>query len=87
MNEEYDEYLDRSSSSNKRIAILVLAIAIVAVAAAFITQNTENVSVDFLFLSGQAPLYVVIIISMALGSLLTMVLGGLRRRRNRRAAM
>ncbi|NHZ71170.1 MAG: DUF1049 domain-containing protein [Proteobacteria bacterium] len=86
MGEQYDEYLEESSSSNRRIAILVLALAITAVAATFIAQNTEDVSVDFLFLSGQAPLYVVIVISMALGALLTVILGGLRRRRKRRAA-
>jgi len=84
MTDEYDEYLEQSSSSNRRVAVLILAIVLVVVAAVFMFQNTEEASVDFLFLSGQAPLYVVIFISMVLGALLAFIFGGLRRRRRRR---
>jgi len=86
MTDEYDEYLEQSSVSNRRIAVLILAIVLVVIAAVFVFQNTEEVSVDFLFLSGEAPLYVVIIVSMTFGALLTMILAGVRRRRRRRRA-
>ncbi len=86
MTDEYDEYLEQSSSSNRRVAVLILAIVLVVIATVFVFQNTEEATVEFLFLSGQAPLHIVIIISMALGSLLTMILGGARRKRKRRRA-
>jgi len=86
MADEYDEYLEQSGTSNRRVAVLILAIAIVVIAAVFVIQNTDATDVEFLFLSGQAPLYVVIIISMAFGVLLAMLLGGVRRRRRRRVS-
>jgi len=82
--DEYEEHLEASSASNRRILGLIIATIVVIVAAVFIFQNTEQTDVEFLFLSGRAPLYVVIVISMVLGSLLTLIALGLRRRRRRR---
>ena len=84
MSDEYDQYLEESSTSNRKIVGLIVAIIIAIVAAVFIFQNTEDTNVEFLFLSGRAPLYVVIIISMVLGALLTLIVLGVRRRRRRR---
>jgi len=85
VSDQYDEYLEQSSGSNRRVAVLILTIAIVGVAAIFMVQNTAQTSVEFLFLTGQAPLYVVILVSMVSGALLAIILGGARRRRRRRA--
>ncbi len=84
MTDEHDEYLEQPSTSNRGVAVLILAIVLVIIAAVFMFQNTVVTSVEFLFLSGQAPLYIVIMIAMAIGALLTMILGGIRRRRRRR---
>ncbi len=84
MSDEYDEQLDTASVSNRRILGLIIAALVVAIATIFIFQNTDETNVEFLFLSGRAPLYVVIVISMVLGSLLTLVALGLRRRKRRR---
>ena len=82
--DEYDQYLEESSTSNRRIVRLIVAVIVAIVAAVFIFQNTDDADVEFLFLSGRAPLYVIIIISMVLGSLLTLIILGVRRRRRRR---
>jgi uncharacterized integral membrane protein len=84
VDDEYDEYLEESSTSNRRIVGLIVAVIVAIVAAVFIFQNTDDTNVQFLFLSGRAPLYVVIIASMVLGSLLTLIVIGVRRRRRRR---
>jgi uncharacterized integral membrane protein len=84
MGEEYDDYLERSSASNRRIVAMAVAGIIVISALFFILQNTVEVEIKFLFLSGNAPLYVVIVISMVLGALLTLVATWLRRRSRRK---
>jgi uncharacterized integral membrane protein len=81
--EDYDNYLDQASASNRRIAGLVIAGVIIAAAAVFLLQNTEEATVKFLFFSRQVPVYVVIVISMVLGALLTMIALWLRRRAKR----
>ena len=85
MSEEHYEYIEEPSRSNRRIVIAMIAAIVVISAALFVFQNTGTVDINFLFLSGRAPLYVVIIVSMVLGSLLTLIVFGLRRRRRRRA--
>ena len=85
VSDEYEEQLEASSVSNRRIVKLIVAGIVVAVAAVFVFQNTGETNVEFLFLSGRAPLYVIIVISMVLGSLLTLVALGLRRRKRRRS--
>lgn len=56
--------------------------AIVLVTAVFIAQNRETVSIDVLFLSVRAPLWIVLIVVFLLGA----ALGALVRRRRARAA-
>jgi uncharacterized integral membrane protein len=84
MSEEYDNYLEESSASNRRVAGLILAGIVVAAAAVFLLQNTEEATVKFLFFSREVPVYIVIVISMVLGALLTLIALWLRRRVQRR---
>ncbi len=84
VSDEYEEQLEASSVSNRRIVGLIIAGIVVGVTGVFVFQNTDETNVEFLFLSGRAPLYVVIVISMTLGALLTLVTFGVRRRRRRR---
>jgi len=86
VSDEHDEYLDEPVTSNRRIVGLIIAIVVIAVAGIFIFQNTDDTNVEFLFLSGRAPLYVVIVISMILGALLGWIGSAIRRRRKRRIA-
>ena len=83
MSEKYDDYLDQASASNRRVAGLVLAGVIVIAAVVFILQNTEEAPVQFLFFSREVPVYIVIVISMVLGALLTLIALWLRRRSKR----
>ena len=83
VSDEYDEQLEASSVSNRRILGLIIAALVIGVAAIFVFQNTDETNVEFLFLSGRAPLYVIIVISMVLGALLALVAFGVRRRRRR----
>ena len=83
MSEEYDNYLEESSASNRRVAGLILAGIIVAAVAVFLLQNTEEATVTFLFFSREVPVYIVIVISMVLGALLTLIALWLRRRAKR----
>ena len=84
MSEQYDDYLDQASASNRRVAGLVIAGITVIAAAMFILQNTKNVEVTFLFFSRDAALYIVIVISMVLGALLTLIVLWFRRRSKKR---
>ncbi len=83
MSDENDEYLDESVTSNRRVVGLIIAVIVIAVAGIFIFQNTDETDVEFLFLSGRAPLYVVIVVSMILGALLGWIGLAIRRRRKR----
>jgi uncharacterized integral membrane protein len=51
----------------------------------FIVQNTEDVSVTFLFWTFAWPVWLLILVSAALGAAIWMGLGILRRRRRRKA--
>ncbi|MCL1587806.1 MAG: LapA family protein [Actinomycetia bacterium] len=84
MSEKYDNYLEQSSASNRRVAGLIVAGIIVAATVVFLLQNTEEATVKFLFLSREVPIYIVIIISMVLGALLTLIAFWLRRRAKKR---
>ena len=83
MSEDYDNYLEQSSASNRRVAGLIVAGIIIAAAAVFLLQNTEEATVKFLFFSREVPVYIVIVISMVLGALLTLIALWLRRRSKR----
>jgi uncharacterized integral membrane protein len=84
MSDDYDSYLEQSSASNRRVVTFIVAGVIIAAAVVFLLQNTEEAQVKFLFLSHEVPIYIVILISMVLGSLLTLVALGLRRRAKKR---
>ncbi len=71
-------------TSNRRVVGLIITTIVIAVAGIFIFQNTDDTNVEFLFLSGRAPLYVIIVVSMILGSLLGWIGSAIRRRRKRR---
>jgi uncharacterized integral membrane protein len=66
-----------------RIGALVALVAVVIALAAFVLQNTNEVSIDWLFFSADVRLWVLLLITAVLGALLAN-LGGwlLRRRRN-----
>jgi len=83
-NQQPEQRWDPEPASNRWIVRLVILGVVAAAAVAFIFQNTRNVEVSFLFLAGEAPLYVVIVISMVLGALLALIGVGLRRRAKRR---
>lgn len=53
-------------------------------AVAFIVQNRERVETRFLFVSGTPRLWVVIVVSMALGAVLSQTVGWLLRRRRKK---
>jgi uncharacterized integral membrane protein len=84
MSEEYENYLEQSSASNRKILGVVVAGVIIAAAIVFLLQNTEETTVKFLFFSFDTPVYIVILISMVLGALLTQIAFWLRRRAKRR---
>jgi uncharacterized integral membrane protein len=79
-----------SSGSDKGTGFLVFAGVLAAGLLAFIVQNTESVSFDWLFWSFEAPLWLVLLIT----AILAFVIGQLalmwrrhRRRKARRAAL
>ncbi|HET9201662.1 MAG TPA: lipopolysaccharide assembly protein LapA domain-containing protein [Acidimicrobiia bacterium] len=61
--------------------LLMLGIAIVVV---FTVQNTDPVPVRFMWMDGQFPLAIVILITIGAVALLTSLIGGAYRRRRRR---
>lgn len=64
----------------------VIGAAVVAVALiAFIGQNRDDTEVNWLFLDGTWPLWLVIVVAAVLGAVLSEVLGWLIRRRRRRS--
>jgi uncharacterized integral membrane protein len=83
MGDDYDGVMEEATVSNRRTVGLVVAGIIVVVTVIFVLQNTIDTPVNFLFLSTEAPLYVVIVISMILGSLLTLIGMWVRKRRKR----
>ena len=70
---------DRKALGGGAIASLVgLALLVV-----FVVQNTEDVSLDFLFWSFTWPLWLLTIVSAVLGALIWFGLGVMRRHRRR----
>ncbi len=59
------------------------AIAVVIVALVLIFQNSQEVSVDFIFATASMPLFFVLIITFALGALAGWLLPHVRRGRKR----
>ena len=74
-------------AEHKQVAVGGIIAIIVAIAAVvFVLQNKDSTHVEFLFVSGDVPLFVVIIFSMVLGALLGWFFGFRRRRRKRHRA-
>jgi uncharacterized integral membrane protein len=71
----------RSAGSNAKL----LFAALVAVGlAAFIVQNTDSTPVKWLVFDGSAPLWIVILLAAAAGTVLSELGGWILRRRKRR---
>jgi uncharacterized integral membrane protein len=70
-----------STIRSSAVATLVLAALVAAGLGAFIVQNGEDSTVNWLFMEGQWPLWAVIVVSAVAGALLSEVLGWLVRRR------
>lgn len=65
--------------------VRVIGAALVAVALiAFIGQNRDDTKVEWLFLDGTLPKWLLIVVAAVLGAALSEVLGWLIRRRRRR---
>jgi uncharacterized integral membrane protein len=63
----------------------IVIAAIVAVALiVFVSQNTDDTKVTWLFFDGTAPLWIVIIVAAVAGAVLAEILGVVWRRRRRR---
>ena len=81
-----DERAYESVRPSRRQAIwLGIAGVIVVAVAIFVGQNGEEVSVRFLWFSGEVPLWLLIVIALVLGAILGQVGLYLRRRSKRRA--
>lgn len=64
---------------------LMIALGVVAVLfIIFLAQSTEQVAIEFLFWEVEAPLYVVLLVTMAASAFLTLAVAGIWRRRRRR---
>jgi uncharacterized integral membrane protein len=73
--------------AGRRVPVwLIVGLVVAVLALVFITQNRDKISVDFVVYRGEARTWVVILISMALGGLLTeLIRVGVKRRRASRA--
>jgi uncharacterized integral membrane protein len=70
---------------SRRITIwLIVAGLIVVAVAIFIGQNGDDVSISFLWFSGEMPLWLLIVLMLIAGAILGQVGLYLRRRRKRR---
>ncbi|MEN8039867.1 MAG: LapA family protein [Actinomycetota bacterium] len=81
------EHVADGDAEHKQVAVGgIVAIIVAAASAVFIFQNTDPTHVEFLFVNGEVPLFIVIIVSMVLGALLGWFYGFRRRRRKRHKA-
>jgi len=67
----------------RNIFATVVGVVITAIAVIFVVQNTEDVTIDFLWLSLSMPLWVFILIVLALGAALGWIVRWRWRRRRR----
>jgi uncharacterized integral membrane protein len=63
----------------------VLLLVLIALIVVFVVQNTSSVSVDFLWLSGEFSLAVVLLVTIGATIVITEVAGLVYRRRRRKA--
>ncbi len=75
-----DPVVDESNGSTGLVTVIGAA-AIAVALIAFIGQNRSDVQVNWLFLDGTWPLWLLIVIAAVLGAVLSEVLGWLIRRR------
>lgn len=73
------EEVKESTGLVRVIGAAVVAIALIA----FIGQNPDDTEVNWLFLEGSWPLWLVVVVAAVLGAVLSEVLGWLIRRRRR----
>ncbi len=78
-NETTTEPTDGGGGINFRLVLGVLAAAALAL---FIFQNTDDAEVNFLWMSGNIPLFLLLLITVALTLILAMVATWLLRRRS-----
>lgn len=70
--------------SPKSIAQIVLVVVLAVVVGSFVGQNNDSVDVDLLGWSGSAPLWLLMVIALAVGSVATLLVGYILRTRRRR---
>jgi uncharacterized integral membrane protein len=77
--------MEGSSSSNgaRLSGGAIVSFGGIALLLVFIVQNTDDVKLDFLFWSFTWPVWLLVIVSAALGALVWLGLGMLRRHRRR----
>ncbi|MGI9584498.1 MAG: LapA family protein, partial [Acidimicrobiia bacterium] len=75
--------LDVERTPRRGSILLVITGVIVIAAAIFIAQNSETIPVQFLMVKGSVPLWLLIVVAMALGAGLGWVVSRMRRRRRR----
>lgn len=76
------EGFEETKSFSMRGGLIIGGLVAVALIA-FITQNTNEVPITWLFVERTAPLWLVIVVSAVLGALLSEVIAWLIRRRRR----
>jgi uncharacterized integral membrane protein len=77
-----DEQPQNIRSSNDRIGIgIIVTVLVVVILGIFVWQNRDSVTLEFLFLKRDLPLWAVLAVFMALGALLGWVWRWVMRRR------
>lgn len=67
------------------VTAILLGLGLIAVAAVFLlAQNTETVPFEFLWLDGDVPLYVLLLVTAVAASLATVLASAIWRQRRRR---
>jgi uncharacterized integral membrane protein len=82
--EQLDEGAVAAQSRRRFGAGAIASIAGIAALVIFMVQNTEDVTVDFLAWSFTWPVWLLILVSAAIGALVWLGLGILRRHRRRK---
>ena len=80
---EPDDTTEAPPSRRAAVWLIIAGIIVVAVAI-FISQNADDVAVQFLWFTGEVPLWLLIVIALVAGAILGQVGLYLRRRRKRR---
>jgi uncharacterized integral membrane protein len=72
---------EHDTGSGRQLGSIIAVGAVVAAFILLVVQNSEKRQVEWLFWSGDFPLWIVIVASGAAGAILTLFVGYLRRRR------